>query len=140
MTDRSATVQLTVRGQVPESSADYALGKVQHVISRTPDHVRRVHVVVSLAANPAHEAPADVEVEAEVGNASVHVHATAATLTEAADEVADRLRRHLTDLRERSRLRRRAGVPRPPATVAPEPVASESVPSETVGKPTEQAG
>ena len=122
MSQQSATVQLTVRGHVPDDSADYAIGKLQHVVSRTPDRVQQVHVVLSLAANPAHETPAEVEVEAVVGGASVHVHAAAATLAEAVDEAADRLQRQLTDLRERGRSRRRIGAPRSAATATSEPV------------------
>jgi ribosome-associated translation inhibitor RaiA len=116
MIQQPATVQLTVRGHVPDSSADYATGKVQHVVSRTPDRIQHVHVVLSFAANPAHDTPADVEVEAVVDGASVHVHAAAATLTEAADEASDRLQRQLTDLRERLRSGRRTGAPRSTAT------------------------
>jgi ribosome-associated translation inhibitor RaiA len=124
MTDQSATVQLTVRGHVPDSSAEYAIGKIQHVVRRAPDRVQQVHVVLSIAANPAHETPADIEVEAVLGGASVHVHSAAGTLTEAADEASDRLQRQLTDLRERGRSRRRTGAPRPAATAVPEPAGS----------------
>jgi ribosomal subunit interface protein len=110
MTYQPATVQLTVRGNVPDSIVEYTINKMQHVVGRTPDRIQQVHVVLSLAANPAHEAPADIDVEAVLGGASVHVHSAAATLTEAADEASDRLQRQLTDLRERGRSRRRSGA------------------------------
>ena len=114
MNEDVANVQLTVRGEVPDSSAQYALSKFQHVVSRSPDRIGTVHVVVAVAANPAHEAPASVEVE--VAGSPVHVHATGTALNEAVDEAADRLRRQLTDLRERSRARRRTPPPQPSAT------------------------
>jgi ribosome-associated translation inhibitor RaiA len=122
MSQQAATVQLTVRGHVPDESADYAIGKVQHVVSRTPDRVQQVHVVLSLAANPAHETPAEVEIEAVVGGASVHVHGSAATLAEAVDAASGRLQRQLTDLRERGRSRRRTGAHRSAVTATSEPV------------------
>ncbi|MFG1912294.1 HPF/RaiA family ribosome-associated protein [Kribbella sp. NPDC048928] len=119
MNEGAANVQVTVRGDVPEASAEYALAKVRHVMSRTPDRIGSVHAVLAVAANPAHEAPDGVEVEVQAERAPVHVHAAGAALTEAVDEAVDRLRRQLTDLRERPRARRR--TPRPvPAAVEPE--------------------
>jgi len=106
----SVNVQLTVRGDVPESSAEYARDKFRHLVSRRADRVDLVHVVLAVAANPAHEAPASVAAEADVGGARVHAHATAAVLTEAVDEAVDRLRRRLTDLSERPRSRRHTGL------------------------------
>ncbi|GAA2806925.1 HPF/RaiA family ribosome-associated protein [Kribbella solani] len=100
-------VQMTVRGEVSEQDAGYALGKIQHAVSRTPS-VDRIHVVLTVAANPANEAPATVEAAAAVGGVPLHVHASAASLIEAVDEAADRLRRQFTDLRERARSGRRA--------------------------------
>lgn len=111
-------VQLTVRGEVPDAAAAYVLGKMQHAAGRTPD---RVHVVLTVAANPANEAPATVEAEADVAGSPVHVHAAAASVNEAVDEAADRLRRQLTDLRERARARRRTKtVGTPPEEDQPE--------------------
>lgn len=110
MNDRAANVQVTARREVPDSSAEYAFDKIRHVVSRAPDRIDQVHVVLGLAGNPAHEAPADVEVEARVAGRPVHVHATAAELTEAIDEAADRLSRQLTDLRQRPLSRRRRAV------------------------------
>lgn len=97
-------VQLTVRGEVPDAAAAYVLGKMQHAAGRIPD---RVHVVLTVAANPANETPATVEAEADVAGSPVHVHAAAPSVSEAVDVAADRLRRQLTDLRERARARRR---------------------------------
>jgi ribosomal subunit interface protein len=111
----SVNVQLTVRGEVPDSVAEYALGKFRHLVSRRSDHVDLVHVVLAVAGNPAHETPASVDAEADVDGARVHAHATAPALTEAVDEAADRLRRRLTDLSERPRSRRRTGLPKPAA-------------------------
>jgi ribosome-associated translation inhibitor RaiA len=105
----SVNVQLTVRGDVPESSAQYALDKFRHLVSRRSDRVDLVHVVLAVAGNPAHEAPVSVEAEAEVAGARVHAHATAAMPTEAIDDAVDRLRRRLTDLSERPRSRRHTG-------------------------------
>jgi ribosomal subunit interface protein len=106
----SVNVQLTVRGEVPESAAEYALGKFRHLVSRRFDRVDLVHVVLAVAGNPAHDAPVSVDAEADVGGARLHAHATAAGMTEAVDEAVDRLRRRLTDLSERPRSRRRAGL------------------------------
>lgn len=118
MNERAANVQLTVRGDVPDATAEYALGKFRYVVSRTPDRITSVHVVVALAANPANAAPAGVDVEVHVDGSPVHVHATGGALTEAVDEAVDRLRRQLTDLRERPRSRRR--TPRPVPAAEPE--------------------
>lgn len=115
MIDRGADVQLTVRGNVPEQGAEYALGKIRGLVSRTPGRVGRVHVVVALGPNPAHEAPASVEAEVDLPGEPVHVHAAAAELTEAVDEAVDRLRRQLTDRRERARSHRRTARPQPVA-------------------------
>jgi len=111
----SVNVQLTVRGDVLDSTAEYALDKFRHVVSRRSDRVDLVHVVLAVAGNPAHEAPASVDAEADVGGARLHAHATAAGLTEAVDEAVDRLRRRLTDLSERPRSRRHTGLPKPAA-------------------------
>jgi ribosome-associated translation inhibitor RaiA len=102
-------VQVTVRGEVPEEAAGYALEKIRHAVSRTPA-VDQIHVVLTVVGNPANEEPAVIEAEAEVAGAPVHVHAAAASLTAAVDDAADRLRRRLTDLRERPRSRRHARV------------------------------
>jgi ribosomal subunit interface protein len=111
----SVNVQLTVRGDVPDSTAEYALGKFRHLASRRADRVDLVHVVLAVAGNPAHEAPASVEAEADVGGARVHARATASALTEAVDTAVDRLRRRLTDLSERPRSHRRTGRTMPAA-------------------------
>lgn len=99
-------VQVTVRGEVSEESTGYALETIRHAVGRTPA-VDQIHVVLTVVANPANEAPATVEAVADVTGAPVHVHAAAGSLTKAVDEAADRLRRQLTDLRERPRSRRR---------------------------------
>ncbi|TCC30761.1 HPF/RaiA family ribosome-associated protein [Kribbella speibonae] len=105
-------VQLTVRGQVPEPDAKYAAGKVTQALNRLSTRVQHVHVVVSLGTNPANERPAAVEVEVVLDGSPLHVHATAATPAEAVDEAADRLRRQLSDVHDRSRSQRRIGAPR----------------------------
>jgi ribosomal subunit interface protein len=115
MNDRAANVQLTVRGDVPGSGADYALDKIRRVVGRTSDRISSIHVVLTVVANPAHEAPASVDAEVHVAGCPVHVHATGVALTEAVDGAADRLRRQLTDRRERPRSRRRTARPTPPA-------------------------
>ncbi|MFI7063622.1 HPF/RaiA family ribosome-associated protein [Kribbella sp. NPDC050124] len=108
-------VQVTVRGPVPRDIATYATTKIDHVLSWTPDRVQHLHVVVTLA-NEEHDEAAGIEVEAVVDGTPIHVHAKAPTLTEATDAATDRLRRQLTDRRERMRSRRRRGVPKPPVT------------------------
>ena len=104
-------VQLTVRGPVPRTVAAYATTKIDHVLNWTPDRVQHLHVVVTLANEEPDEA-AGIEVEAVVDGTPIHVHAKAPTLTEATDAASDRLRRQLTDRRERARSRRRRGVPK----------------------------
>ncbi|HEU4947172.1 MAG TPA: HPF/RaiA family ribosome-associated protein [Kribbella sp.] len=105
-------IQLTVRGAVPDEATSYALRKTEHVLSRTHAPVLHAHLAMVLEPNPAQERPARIEVGALVGGTPVRAHVSAEDLTKAADLVADRLKRRLHQLRERTRTRHRwIGVP-----------------------------
>jgi|SRR5689334_7283622 len=107
MQEELPVVQVTARANVPIVSVDYAMRRVRHVVGHGPARVGKVHVVLALATNPAHERPADIEIEVEATHAPIHVHEAAATLTEAIDEAAAKLRRQLTARHDRRLTRRR---------------------------------
>ncbi|MFK4084908.1 HPF/RaiA family ribosome-associated protein [Kribbella sp. NPDC020789] len=112
MREATAAVQVTARGDVPLVYVDYAMRRVRHVVGRAGERIGTTHVVLALAANPAHEHPAEVEIEASTDGTPIHAHAAAGTLTEAVDEATARLRRQLADRHER-RLTRRRPQPQP---------------------------
>lgn len=103
----SMPIQLTTRGEVPREAATYALRRIEHVLGKEPGRVLNALVTLTMEANPALERPARIEVCFVVNGTPVRAHVAATELTEATDLVADRVRRRLVQLRERTRTRHR---------------------------------
>lgn len=100
-------IQLTIRGAVPRGATSYALRRIEHVLAKEPGRVLDATVVMTLETNPAFERPARIEVGFDLDGTPVRVHVAAEGSAEAADLVADRLRRRLVQVRERARTRHR---------------------------------
>ena len=107
------TVQVTARGDIPDSAKEYAVRKISGVPSFTREPVLALHVVLALAADPARRLRASAEASLDLNGRPMHVQVEAEYLTEAIDLLVDRLRRRLVDSEDRHRSRRRDPGPDP---------------------------
>ena len=105
--EESAPVEVTLRGHAGSGDGEYARAKVEQALSIAQPDVLHAHVVLEHRPDPAVGRPARAEATVEVRGATVRAHAVAPTMTEAVDELEDRLRRRLVHLRERTRSRHR---------------------------------
>ncbi|MGW0228392.1 sigma 54 modulation/S30EA ribosomal C-terminal domain-containing protein [Actinopolymorpha singaporensis] len=103
----STPVEVTVRGEVPEEAAAYAVRKVESVLEATRARALYAHVVVVVSENPAQDQPVRVEVGLDVDGVPVRAVVSGHDAFEAADLMKDRLRRRLVRLRDRERTRHR---------------------------------
>lgn len=103
----SASIEVTVRGDVGEQVRAYAVEKVGVALAVAHRPVLRAHVVLGLRQDPAVRAPATAEATVDVGGTVLRARATAPLMTEAIDEMESRLRRRLTQAQDRTRTRHR---------------------------------
>ena len=85
-------VELGVAGAVPEQAKGYALEKMEHVIARGHAPVLFARVKLRHLGDPAAHRPAQAEGLLDVNGRAIRAHAAEATMTEAIDELTDRLR------------------------------------------------
>jgi ribosome-associated translation inhibitor RaiA len=84
-------VELSTAGPVTDEAKQYAVDKVRHVVARVSAPVLFVRVRLRHAADPAVDRPAQAEALLDVNGRVVRAHTSQATMTEAVDELADRL-------------------------------------------------
>src|SRR6476660_2838754 len=105
--EESAPVEVTLRGHAESRDGEYARVKVGQALAVAQPDVRHAHVVLERRPDPAVSRPARAEATVDVRGATVRAHAVAPTMSEAVDELEDRLRRRLVQQRERPRSRHR---------------------------------
>jgi hypothetical protein len=104
---RPVTVQLTVRGDIPQDDRAYALSKVERVLETAHRPVLNAHLVLGWNPDPAHPHPAHLEIGLDVNGIPVRAHIAADSIREGADLLQGRLGRRLHQLQDRARARRR---------------------------------
>jgi len=131
---QSVTVQLTVRGDIPQDDRAYALSKVERVLEMAHRPVLKAHLVLGWEPDPAHTHPARLEVGLDVDGVPVRAHIAADSIREGADLLQGRLGRRLVQLQDRARARHRwaeavraAGAP---GAQAPRPQSRRHDPAE----------
>lgn len=103
----NVTVQLTVRGDIPEDDRAYAVDKIQHVLHLTGKPVLKAHLVLELAGNPAHLQRVRLAIEIDLNGMPIRAHIAADTVREGADLLEARLGRRLVETQDRARARQR---------------------------------
>ena len=91
----AGSIDLTVKGEVPEDAPDYARDKVVAVASTSRDPILHAAVALSLEADPARERPAMAEATLDVNGRPVRAQVAASEMLEAVDLMVDRLARRL---------------------------------------------
>jgi ribosome-associated translation inhibitor RaiA len=138
----SVTVQLTVRGDIPEDDRAYALSKVERVLETAHRPVLKAHLVLGWKPGPGHPHPARLEIGLDVNGVPVRAHIAADSIREGADLLQGRLGRQLRQLQDRALARRRwseaIGASGAPITKPRPPVhrANLTEPSEVVRRKT----
>lgn len=100
-------VDVVVRGEVPPEAVGYAREKVARAARFADRPVLMARLVLTLDADPAHDRPAQAEATVDVSGIPVRAKVAAATPTEAADFLQDRLQRRLDQLAKRRSDRHR---------------------------------
>lgn len=98
-----AQVTVTLRGEVPQTAADYARDKVERVMGHTRDPILAAKVVLSLHPDPAHASPAEAEATLDVDGTLVRATAASADHFAAIDLVEAKLHRNLTEYDDKRR-------------------------------------
>ena len=88
-------IEVSHKGDVSQRSLEVAVEKVTHVAEHCREPVLHLEVRLIHEANPAHDHPSSAEATLDVQGRPVRAHATAPTIDEAIDLLADRLRRRL---------------------------------------------
>jgi ribosome-associated translation inhibitor RaiA len=101
-------VEATATGLVTDWAKRYAVEKVQHIAADAVGPVLFARVKLRHLSDPAARRPALAEAMLDVNGRAVRAHTAAATMTEAIDELADRLWRRLDAVPHWSRTE---GVP-----------------------------
>jgi ribosome-associated translation inhibitor RaiA len=104
---QSVTVQLTVRGDIPQDDRAYAVSKVGRVLEMAHRPVLKAHLVLGWEPDPAHTRPARLEVGLDVDGVPVRAHIAADSIREGADLLQGRLGRRLVQLQDRAHTRHR---------------------------------
>lgn len=132
-------VEVTLRGNVGGGAGDYARSKVEAVLEDVEQPVLRVHVVLDWRRDPAVERPAVAETGVDVDGMLVRAQAVRPTMTEAVDEMAERLRHRIRQSQARVREQHRwtalaeanewrhGDLPRPATAYFPRPVGEREV-------------
>ena len=105
-------VEVSAGASVTDQAKRYAVEKVRHVAARVTAPVLFVRVKLHHLGDPAAQRPAQAEALLDVNGRAVRAHAAEATMTEAIDELVDRLWQRISDNRTgpepRGSCRRRA--------------------------------
>jgi ribosome-associated translation inhibitor RaiA len=94
-------IQITDRGGASHAAVEYTRDKLSEILSLAPAQVLYAHAVLTVEHDPARTEPTHVEVTADVNGTVLHAGGIGATLPQATDQMAPRLRRQLEDLRDR---------------------------------------
>jgi ribosome-associated translation inhibitor RaiA len=103
-------VVIITRGVIPDTAADYAVGKVRRAIELAPAPVLHARVELHQHLNPSVVCPFLATANIDVNGQLVRAQATAATPMEAIDLLEARLRRRLEVLSSRLSRRQRRGA------------------------------
>jgi ribosome-associated translation inhibitor RaiA len=89
-----ATIAFDVEGDgtVTTAERDYAHLRVNAALEHARDPVLHVRVRLTRAADPAVERRAEARVQVDLNGRPLHAHAARASMTEAIDEMHDRIR------------------------------------------------
>lgn len=136
-------IDVVVRGEIPDRWVDYARRKVAKAVSQLDEPILHTRLRLSLSPDPAVERPAVAQVNVDVNGEPVRAGVSARDVTEAADLLAERLRRVLVRRHDR-RDERHVGLPpepgrwghgrrpsRPRSHIARPPEEREVVPRQT---------
>ena len=85
-------VQTHTQGAVPDEAVDLAVLRVRSELRAAPEPVLFARVKLTMAADPAVERPAIVQVNVDMNGRPLRAQAAAETMREAIDVVCDRLR------------------------------------------------
>jgi ribosome-associated translation inhibitor RaiA len=88
-------VEVSTAGTVTDQAKQHAVAKVQHVMARVTTPVLFARVKLRHLGDPAAQRPAQAEGLLDVNGRAVRAHAAEATMTEAINELADRLGQRL---------------------------------------------
>jgi ribosomal subunit interface protein len=100
-------VEVTSHGTVGRGAREYAREKVAHALNHARRPVLSAHVVLERRQNPAARDHAIAEASANIDGQTVRAKTAAPTMSEAVDDLEDRLRRQLVQLKDRNRTRHR---------------------------------
>jgi len=96
-------LEIVRRGPVTDSDVDYAESKLSQVEAGFDETIRLARVKLEQSTRAAHDRPASVELALDVDGDLVRAHHAAATMTEAVDAAAARLRDRMNHRRDRHR-------------------------------------
>lgn len=113
VTAQPVPVDVTLRGNVGSFAGEYARDKISTALAVGHVPVRDARAVLDWRRDPALERPAVAEASADVDGRPVRAKTSAATMPEAVDDLADRLRRQLVRLQDRTRTLQRQPAARP---------------------------
>ena len=108
MTTDVAPLEVTLRGNVGDLAGATAAETVTRALEHAPGPVLKAHLVLDWLPDPAVERPALAEVNVDVNGRLVRAKAAAPTMSEAVDELDQRLRRQLAELHELRRTQQRS--------------------------------
>ncbi|MFE9094732.1 HPF/RaiA family ribosome-associated protein [Streptomyces sp. NPDC007264] len=107
-------IQVEAQGQMPPDVTEYAREKVGALIERTREPVLFARVKLTHMANPAMQRPAVAQANLDVNGRLARAHVAAPTMTEAVDQLQDRLSERMQRLERHWQARRgRMPVPEP---------------------------
>jgi hypothetical protein len=89
---RTVQVQAETRGAVPDGAASFAVRRVSSLLRKAPEPVLFARVKLTMAADPAVERPAVVQVNIDLNGRLIRAQAAGETMREATGHVCDRLR------------------------------------------------
>jgi Sigma 54 modulation/S30EA ribosomal protein C terminus len=105
-------VQAETRGAVPAGAASFAIQRVTSLLQAAPEPVLFARVKLTMAADPAVERPAIVQVNVDLNGRLIRAQAAGTTMREAVEHTCDRLRIRL-DRAARNWAAIRGGRPMP---------------------------
>jgi len=100
-------VEVTCRGQVLQSTVDYARTKVERVVRFAHEPVLNAHVVLSVAPDPAVERWARAEASLNVNGSPLRAHAITSDMLASVDLLEGKLQKILVQHADRIRTRHR---------------------------------
>lgn len=103
-----APIEVTLRGNVGDIAGAAAEETVARALRHAPGPVLKAHVILDWLPDPAVERPALAEVNVDVNGRLVRAKSAAPTMSEAVDELDQRLSRQLAELHEQRRTHQRS--------------------------------